>query len=344
MGVCDREPLMARQLYQRFPVRQYFDNLDDLLSRARPDVVHITTPPQSHFRLAKACLEAGCHVYVEKPFTLCEHDARELLAFADARGLKVTAGHDDQFRHSARRMRELIQSGFLGGAPVHMESYFCYEMGRAAYGSALFSDKNYWVRKLPGGLLHNIISHGIARIAEYLTADTPDVIALGFTSPFLRSIGETELIDELRVIISEEQGPTAYFTFSSQMHPSLHQFRAYGSKNGLVLDQDQETLIKLRGQRYVSYVEKVVPPVSLAKQDISNAITNVRRFLKRDFHMKSGMKYLIESFYESTIRDTPVPIPYREIILTAHIMDRIFSQMRKSPEFNGVPCLAAETT
>jgi hypothetical protein len=58
----------------------------------------------------------------------------------------------------------------------------------------------------------------------------------------------------------------------------------------------------------------------------------VRRFLKRDFHMKSGMKFLIESFYRSIVEDTPVPIPYREIILTAHIMDQIFSQLRVSSE------------
>jgi predicted dehydrogenase len=343
VGVCDREPLMARQLYQRFPVKQYFHNLDHLLSTAKPDVVHITTPPQSHFSVARACLEAGCHVYVEKPFTVYEHEARDLLALANARGLKVTVGHDDQFRHSARRMRALIHGGFLG-APVHMESYYCYELGRRGYAGALLSDKNYWVRKLPGGLLHNIISHGIARISEHLTSETPTVVAHGFISPFLRSMGETEIIDELRVIISEEQGTTAYFTFSSQMRPSLHQFRVYGDKNGLVLDQDQETLIKLRGRRYVSYVEKFVPPASMARQDVSNAITNVRRFLKRDFHMKSGMKYLMESFYTSIVQDIPVPIPYREILLTAHIMDRIFSQIRGCPEFSDVPCSSAETT
>jgi predicted dehydrogenase len=314
-----------------------------MLNEARPDVVHITTPPGSHFSVAKTCLEAGCHVYVEKPFALYEHEARELLAFATSRGLKVTAGHDDQFRHSARLMRQLIHSGFLGGAPVHMESYYCYELG-GRYARAVLSDKNYWVRRLPGGLLHNIISHGIARIAEHLISDTPAVIAHGFISPFLRSMGETELIDELRVIISEENGTTAYFTFSSQMRPSLHQFRVYGSKNGLVLDQDQETLVKLRGQRYVSYVEKFVPPVNMARQGFSNAITNVRRFVKRDFHMKSGMKYLIESFYDYIVRDVPVPIPYREIILTAHIMDRIFSQMRNRSEFGATPCLSLETT
>lgn len=332
VGVCDREPLMARQLYQRFPIKQYFQNLDDLLNEAKPDVVHITTPPQSHFSIAKACLEAGCHVYVEKPFTLDEADTKELLAIADARGLKVTAGHDDQFRHSARRVRQLIQSGYLGGPPIHLESYFCYELGRGGFAGALLNDKNYWVRKLPGGLLHNIISHGIARIAEHIVSDAPTVIAHGFISPFLRGTGETQLIDELRVIISEECGTTAYFTFSSQMRPSLHQFHVYGSKNGLVLDQDQETVIKLSGKRYVSYLEKFVPPVSMAKQNLSNAMTNVRRFLKRDFHMKSGMKFLIESFYRSIVEDTPVPIPYREIILTAHIMDQIFSQLRVSSE------------
>ena len=43
--------------------------------------------------------------------------------------------------------------------------------------------------------------------------------------------------------------------------------------------------------------------------------------------MKSGMKYLIESFYRSIVEQTPVPIPYREILLTAKIMDAIFAQL-----------------
>ena len=43
--------------------------------------------------------------------------------------------------------------------------------------------------------------------------------------------------------------------------------------------------------------------------------------------MKSGMKYLIESFYKSIVEGTSVPIPYREILLTAQIMDAIFHQL-----------------
>ena len=327
VGVCDSEPLMARQFYERFAVKRYFTDLTELLSDARPDVVHITTPPESHYDIARVCLERGCHVYVEKPFTLHEKEAQGLVALANEKGLKLTVGHDDQFSHVTRRMRTLVESGYLGGAPVHMESYYCYDLGDPSYARAFLGDKQHWVRRLPGGLLHNIISHGIARIAEFLISDSPQVIAYGFVSPLLKRLDESEIIDELRVIICEEEGTTAYFTFSSQMRPSIHQFRVYGPKNGLVLDQDHETLIKLRGGMFKSYAEKFLPPVIFAEQYLRNLITNVGIFLARDFHMKSGMKYLIESFYRSIIQGTPVPIPYREILLTARIMDAIFEQI-----------------
>lgn len=327
VGVCDREPLMARQLYERFPIRRYFSDVTELLNEAQPDVVHITTPPQSHFDIARLCLERNCHVYVEKPFTLYAEEARTLVALAERKGLKLTVGHDDQFSNVARRMRSLVQSGYLGGPPVHMESYFCYDLSDPAYARALLGDKQHWIRRLPGQLLQNIISHGVARIAEFLTSDEPQVIAHGFVSPLLKSMGETELVDELRVIISEEERSTAYFTFSSQMRPSLHEFRVYGPQNGLIVDQDRELLIRLRGAKFKSYVDKFIPPANLASQLLGNVRTNVRSFLGNNFHMKAGMKCLIESFYNSIIQDTPVPIPYREILLTAKIMDDIFDQL-----------------
>src|SRR5208283_853429 len=327
VAACDREPLMARQLAERFAVERCFGDLQELLSESRPDVVHITTPPQSHFSLAKLCLENGAHVYVEKPFTLYEDEARNLINLAESRGLKITAGHDDQFTHVARRMRALVQSGFLGEGPVHMESYYCYELATTGYAGALLGDKQHWVRRLPGRLLHNIISHGIARIAEFLRTDSPRVIAHGFISPLLKSFGETEIVDELRVIISEEERTTAYFTFSSQMRPTLHQLRLFGTKNGLILDHDNETLIRLQGARRKSYLEKVVPPVDFARQYLANLRTNLGLFAARDFHMKSGMKFLIESFYRSITEDAPLALSYREILLTAKIMDSIFAQL-----------------
>src|SRR5205809_676535 len=123
----------------------------------------------------------------------------------------------------------------------------------------------------------------------------------------------------MRVMIADTNGTTAYFTFSSQMRPSLNLFRMYGSRNGLELDQDRETLLKLHGDRFKSYAEKFIAPLNLAVQQVGNVGTNLRKFLANDFHMKSGMKYLIESFYRSIVDDVPLPIPYREILLTSRI-------------------------
>ena len=329
VAVCDTEPLMARQLAERFGVPKQYVDVAELLNDARPDVVHITTPPESHVKIAEQCLEAGCHVYVEKPFALNYADTRRLIELAEQKGIKITAGHDAQFGHAARRMRELVQSGYLGGGPVHLESYYCYELGDSSYVRALLTDKQHWVRRLPGKLLHNIISHGVAKVAEFLHGDSPQVIAHGFVSPFLQRMGESELVDELRVIIHDEQDTTAYFTFSSQMRPSLHQLRLYGPKNGLIVDQDQETLVKLTGRRGKSYLEKFVPPIEYSRQYLKNLSTNLRAFIKRDFHMSAGMHYLIESFYRSIGQGTPLPIPYREILLTAKIMEDIFLQINE---------------
>jgi len=327
VGACDKEELMGKQFCDRYDVEYFFSDVKKLIEGTKPKIVHITTPPQSHFELAKTCLEAGCHVYVEKPFTVNSREAEQLIAVAMEKDLMITVGHDDQFTHATRRMRELIRQGYLGGAPVHMESYYCYGFGSDSYAKALLGDKNHWVRALPGKLLQNVISHGISRIAEFITSETPEVIAHGFTSGFLKSIGQDGIIDELRVIIIDSDCSTAYFTVSSQMRPTLRHFRIYGPVNGLMVDHDQQTVIKLKGAPYKSYAEKFIPPFIYAKQYVGNASFNIGRFLKRDFHMKSGMKFLIESFYQSVVHGTPLPISYREILLTSKIMDRIFAQI-----------------
>jgi predicted dehydrogenase len=333
VAACDREPLMAKQLCDRFPIRQHFTDLTELLRIARPDVVHITTPPEGHFELTWLCLEYGANVYVEKPFVVYAHEAQKLIEIAEKKGLNLTVGHNYQFSPAARRMRELVKTGYLGGKVVHIESHYGYNLADPSYARALLGDKQHWVRRLPGKLLQNIISHGIARIAEFLTTDNPHVIAHGFVSPVLKSIGETEIIDELRVMISEEERTTAYFTFSSQMKPSIHELRVYGSKNGLTLDEDHDILLKLRGNKYKSYADKFVPPAQFAKQHLNNLATNIKLFLDNDFHMDSGMKHLMESFYTSIQEGAPVPIPYREILLTTRIMGEIFEQLEmKRPQ------------
>src|SRR5579859_7544305 len=88
VGVCDREELMARQLFERFRIKRYFCDIGEMLTEARPDVVHITTPPQSHFELGRKCLQQGCHLYMEKPFTLHTKEAVE-----DRKSTRLNSSH-----------------------------------------------------------------------------------------------------------------------------------------------------------------------------------------------------------------------------------------------------------
>jgi predicted dehydrogenase len=331
VGVCDREELMAEQLAERFAIPQHFSDARFFLDACKPDVVHIATPPQTHYALARQCLEAGCHLYVEKPFTLNCDEARELIDIAEKKGRKLTVGHETQFMPVARDMRRLIHEGYLGGAPVHMESIYGYDFSDERYAKAVLGDENHWVRSLPGGLLQNIISHGIGKIVEYLQDENMTILAHAFTSHFLESINEKDILDELRVIISDSHRTTAYFTFSSQMSPPLHQFRVYGPKNSLIADYEHQTLIRVKKENYKSYLNQFVPPFAYSKQHFANGCHNIRRFLRNDFHSEYGFHFLVSEFYQSVIENRPPPISYRDVLLTSRIMDEIFNQIRQRP-------------
>lgn len=330
VAVCDVEPLMTQQMAERFAVDVQFGDAREMLDRVHPDVVHITTPPQTHFDLGRMCLLAGAHVYIEKPFTVNANEAEELIEIANRSNRKLTAGHNAQFTPVMTKMRELVNSGYLGGKPVHMESIFCYETGgEAGYAKAFLGDSGHWLRRLPGSLLQNIISHGIGKIVEFLSGDNPLVIAHGFTSPALVKIGQTDIIDEVRVIIQDAENTTAYFTFSTQIQPSLHQFRLSGPRGSLIVDDDNQAIIKLKANEYKSYVPYFVGPLEIGSQYFRNFASNLRGFLKRDFHLPpdTGLIKLMNQFYSAVAGETPLPISYREILVTARIMDQIFAQV-----------------
>lgn len=331
VGVCDQEILMAKQLAERFRVNNFFNNLDRFLETAKPDVVHITTQPQNHYELGRRCLEAGCNIYMEKPFTVNAAEAEMLINIAIKKKLKLTVGHNAQFNHANMRMRELVKNNYLGGEPVHMESIWCYPFTDPGYAKAILGDNNHWIRSLPGKYLHDILGHGISRIAEFLKTDDLRIIAYGYVSPLLKSINENGIIDELRVIIHDNQNTSAYFSFSSQITPPVKQFRIYGPKNSLIVDNEHQTVIKI-SKNYTYYLNHFISPLADARQYLNNAKRNIIKFIKKDFYYESGRKYLFEKFYKSISHNESVPISYREILLTVKIMDEIFRQLNSQPE------------
>jgi predicted dehydrogenase len=316
---------MAQQLAERFKIPGVFSNAHEMLKAVSPDVVHITTPPQSHYALAKECLEAGSHVYLEKPFTVTSQEAESLIELAERKNVKITAGHNLQFTLEMLEMRRLMKEGFLGGDPAHLESYFSYDLGDATYAKGLLLDQNHWVRKLPGGLLHNIISHGISKLAEFLDDDITEITAIAGQSPRLKSLGDEQILDELRVLLRDKTGRTASFCFSTQLK-GLNQLRLYGPEGSIVVDQISGSVVRNKNRPCKSYLTYFIPPLRVAREHLRNARVNVTNFVRQRLHQDSGMKELIERFYNSVRSGGPPPIPYREIILTARIMDAVFAQ------------------
>jgi predicted dehydrogenase len=326
VALCDREPLMATQLGERCRVSACFSDAPEMLQSVRPDVVHITTPPQSHYSVAADCLKAGSHVYVEKPFAITAGEAESLIELAEDRGLNATVGHNYQFTLEMVAMRQLVKEGFLGGKPLHLESYWSYDLGDLRYASAFLSNRTHWVRQLPGELFHNIISHGIAKLAEFLDDEVVEITAAAHQSKQLRSLGAGDVLDELRVLIRDKMGTTAFFCFSTQIK-RLNQLHLYGPAGSLSADIITGSLLRNRNRSYKSYLTYFIPPLKNAREHFRNARHNVTNFLRRRLYQDFGMKELIECFYSSIRRGDPLPIPYREILLTARIMDEIFAQI-----------------
>ena len=318
---------MAEQLGERCGIKEYFSDASEMLAKCSPDVVHITTPPQSHFLLARQCLEAGCHVYVEKPFAVTADEAEALVQIAERRKLKVTAGHNLQFTLEMLKMRELVKERFLGNRIVHIESYFSYDLGDVSYAAPLLGNKTHWVRQLPGQLLHNIVSHGIAKLAEFMDDEIVELTALGGQSPKLRSLGQEDLLDEVRVLLRDKRETTAFFCFTTQIKPGVNQLRIYGNENSILVDHASGTIIRYKTRAAKSYLTYFLPPLHNAAEYFRNACSNIANFVSRKLYQDAGMKELIARFYQSIQTGGEPPIPYREIILTARIMDEIFAKI-----------------
>jgi hypothetical protein len=86
--------------------------------------------------------------------------------------------------------------------------------------------------------------------------------------------------------------------------------------------------VRYEGRSYKSYLTFLIPPVKRARQQLANARRNAMSVVRQQMHLDFGMKELIDQFYRAVSGNGPLPIPYREIVLTARIMDSIFERVR----------------
>jgi len=112
--VCDLDEASLTAIVKRYPRVRMTQNYESVLADEEIDAVAIATPVSTHYALAAAALDAGKHVFVEKPMAGSSEDAEDLIDRAQSRGLTLMPGHTFLYSPPVTMVRDLIQSGELG--------------------------------------------------------------------------------------------------------------------------------------------------------------------------------------------------------------------------------------
>ena len=160
--ICDKNPDTLRRAKKAHPGVAVTSDLADVINSPRIDAVAVITPVWTHFELAKAALENGKHVFVEKPFTSTAAQAKELIELAARKRLQIMVDHTFLFTGAVRKLRQLIDEGTLG-------KLYYYDSTRVNLGLFQHDVNVVW----------DLAPHDLS-IMDYLIQDKPDtVIATG---------------------------------------------------------------------------------------------------------------------------------------------------------------------
>lgn len=112
-GLCDTNRARLENVAALYPTAAATESLDGLLA-TKPDIVAIAIPVAGHYQVARRCLNAGCHVLVEKPFTATVEEGEKLLELGDRTGKKVFVDHTFLFTGAVEEMKKQLNAGSLG--------------------------------------------------------------------------------------------------------------------------------------------------------------------------------------------------------------------------------------
>ena len=108
VGICDVNKEMLQDKVSRYnlgDVHQY-TNYQEMLEKEKPELVAIATESGKHAEIALQCVEAGCHVIIEKPIALSLDDADAIISVAKKKGVRICANHQNRFNKSVRKIRK----------------------------------------------------------------------------------------------------------------------------------------------------------------------------------------------------------------------------------------------
>jgi predicted dehydrogenase len=219
-AICDLSAATAEAAAERYGIPAWFTDHRAMLEKARPHVVHVTTPASSHFGLALDSLEAGAHVIVEKPATSSFEELEALVRRAREVGCHIVEDHNYVFNHAPQEILRRIMSGQFG-AVTHVEVLICLDI----LGPSGFADPNvaHPALALAGGAIADFLPHlaslAYLFIGRHRTAQTVWTKRKSTLLPF----------DEFRALVDGERG-TAALGFSSSSQPDAFWLRVYGER------------------------------------------------------------------------------------------------------------------
>ncbi|HDL17644.1 MAG TPA: Gfo/Idh/MocA family oxidoreductase, partial [Bacteroidetes bacterium] len=111
---CDLDESKLNKIKSRYPVVEVTTQFQQVLDDDGIDAVIIATPVSFHYPLAKQALQAGKHVFVEKPFTSSRREGENLIALAEQAQRKIMVGHTFEYSPPVLKIKELIEKGELG--------------------------------------------------------------------------------------------------------------------------------------------------------------------------------------------------------------------------------------
>ena len=205
----------------------------DLLVDPNVDLVDIIVPHVMHYEIAKAALEHGKHVLVEKPITVKSAQAEELIALAKQKGLKFSVAENTHFVTAYLKAEEILKSGILGDI---------WTVRTLIAGSEVYriKDPNLWHGKAPyGGVILDSSVHNFY-LFKWLFGGVKDV--LGFAS---KLVPEGEMEDNGLIIGHLANGAEFQLNTSCTFEiPWTERVEIYGSKGGMIIDQLVNPVVK----------------------------------------------------------------------------------------------------
>ncbi len=171
--ICDLDEKRLGPMGRRYPAARSTTQFDELLADPELEAIAIATPVSTHYALALAALQAGKHVFIEKPLASSAVEAQQLLRAAEERGLTLMPGHTFLYSPPVNMIRELIHTGALGD--IYFISMSRVNLGlhqsdvSVAWdlGPHDFSILRYWLEETP--------SHVAAMSRSCVFPDIPDV-------------------------------------------------------------------------------------------------------------------------------------------------------------------------